>query len=113
MLEGSDHVRMYVSSVGVQARRSATGGRARRPFAGSVGPIVGRRVLERHRATWDLAGNTANLHGVGEMEAGSEQCRESEDEKLLHVVCRWLGLKFVDSSSIVKFAGIVEENGRE
>ena len=53
---------------------------------GSIGPIVGRRVVERHHATWDLAGRTAILQGVGEMEAGSEQCKESEDEKLLRVV---------------------------
>jgi hypothetical protein len=26
------------------------------PLAGSVGPIVGRRVVERHRAALDLAG---------------------------------------------------------
>jgi hypothetical protein len=54
---------------------------ARRPLAGSVGPIVGRRVVERHRATRDPAGNTAVLQGVGKME-------EQDDEKLLQGVCR-------------------------
>ena len=50
--------------------------------------------MERHRATWDLAGRTAILQGVGEMEAGSEQCKEKDDEleKLLRVtvVCQWI-----------------------
>jgi hypothetical protein len=40
------------------AQGSRQGGRqlegARRPLAGSVGPIVGRRVVERHSATWIL-----------------------------------------------------------
>jgi hypothetical protein len=58
------------------------------PVAGSVGPIVGLCVLERHRATWNLAGNTAILQGVGEMVAGSEQCKEPDDEKYLRVDCR-------------------------
>ena len=72
ILEGSDHVQMYVSSVGVQARRSATGG--------SPPPVSGVRRSDRWTRTarrgappcdMDLAGNTAILQGVGEMEAGS------------------------------------------
>jgi hypothetical protein len=75
---------MYVSSVGFQARRSATEGS---PLAGSIGPIVGWLVMELHSATWDLAGNTAILQGVCKMEAGSEQCKQPVDEILLQVVC--------------------------
>jgi hypothetical protein len=60
--------------------------------------------VERHRATWDLAGNTAVLQGVGEMEAGLEQCKEPEDEKLLLVVCRWI--------HICQFDGKVGRNFR-
>jgi hypothetical protein len=41
----------------------------------------------------DLAGNTDILQGVGEMEAGSEQCKEQDDEKLLLVVCRWIKIR--------------------
>ena len=79
--------------------------------------------MERHRATWDLAGRTAILQGVGEMEAESEQCKESEDEKLLRVVGRWIEKLSVDGltvdgwylmetvNSMVKLAGFVEENG--
>ena len=63
--------------------------------------------MERHRATWDLAGRTAILQGVGEMEAGSEQCKESEDEELFELSVD--GLKIVDS--MVKLAVLVEENG--
>jgi hypothetical protein len=57
---------------------------------GSVGPILGQHVVKRHRATWHLAGNTAILQGVGEMDAGSEQCKVPDDEKLLRVVCQWI-----------------------
>ncbi len=56
--------------------------------------------MERHRATWDLAGKTATLQGVGEMEAGSEQGKESEDEKLLRVVCRWIEKLSVDGLAV-------------
>jgi hypothetical protein len=38
----------------------------------------------------DLAGNTDTLQGV---EAGSEQCKEPDDEKLLQVVCRWIKIR--------------------
>jgi hypothetical protein len=38
----------------------------------------------------DLAGSTAILQGVGEMEAGLKQCKEQDDGKLLPVVCRWI-----------------------
>jgi hypothetical protein len=31
----------------------------------------------------DLGGKTAILQGVGKIEAGSEQCKEPDDEKLL------------------------------
>jgi hypothetical protein len=41
----------------------------------------------------DLAGNTDILQGVGKMEAGSEQCKEQDDEKLLRVVCRWIKIR--------------------
>ena len=89
ILEGSDHVQMYVSSVGFQARRSATGG--------SPPPVSGVRRSDRWTARrgappcdMDLAGSTAILQGVGEMEAGSEQFKEPDDEKLLRVVCRWI-----------------------
>ena len=75
----------YVSSVGFQARRSATGG--------SPPPVSGARRSYRWTARCgappcDLGscGNTAILQGVGEMEAGSEQCKEPDDEKLLRVV---------------------------
>ena len=56
--------------------------------------------MERHRTTWDLAGRTAILQGVGEMEAGSEQCKESEDEKLLRVVGRWIEKLSVDHDGL-------------
>jgi hypothetical protein len=38
----------------------------------------------------DLAETTAFLQGVGEIEAGSEQCKEPEDEIFLRVDCRWI-----------------------
>jgi hypothetical protein len=53
---------------------------------GSVGPIVGRRVVERHRTTWDLAENTVVLQGVDEMEAGSEHCKEPDDEIFFYIL---------------------------
>jgi hypothetical protein len=58
----------------------------------------------RHELDDDLAGNTAFLlQGVGEMEAGLEecQCKELDDENF----CEWTvdGLKSVDSA--VKLAG--------
>ncbi len=43
------------------------------------------------------------------MEAGSEQCKEPDDEKLLRVVCRLI--EIVDL--MVKLAGFVEENGMD
>jgi hypothetical protein len=55
--------------------------------------------VERHRATWDLAGKTAILQGVGKMEAGSEQCKE-EDEKRLRVVGRWIEKLSVDELTV-------------
>jgi hypothetical protein len=89
ILEGIDHVQMYVSSVGVQARKSAT--------EGSPPPSSGVRRSDRWTALsgappcdMDLAGSTAVLQGVGKMEAGSEHCKEPDDEKLLRVVCRWI-----------------------
>ena len=79
ILEESDQGQMYVSSVGFQARRSATGG--------SPPPVSGVRRSDRWTARrgappCDLGscGNTAILQGVGEMEAGSEQCKEPDDE---------------------------------
>jgi hypothetical protein len=33
----------------------------------------------------DLAGNIGILQGFGEMEAGSEQCKEPDDDKLLQL----------------------------
>jgi hypothetical protein len=60
------------------------------PLVGSVSPIVGLCVVERHHATWDLAGNTAILQGVCQIRAGLEQSKKQEDEKLLLVVCRWI-----------------------
>jgi hypothetical protein len=45
------------------------------------------------------------LQGVCEMEAGSEQCKEPDEEKLLRVDCRWI----VDL--MVKLACFVKENG--
>jgi squalene cyclase len=56
--------------------------------------------VERHLATWDLAGRTAILQGVGEMEAGSGQCKESEDENLLRVVGRWIEKLSVDGLTV-------------
>jgi hypothetical protein len=44
--------------------------------------------VEHHSATWDLAGNTAVLQGVCEMDAGSEQCKEPDGEKLLRGDCQ-------------------------
>jgi hypothetical protein len=45
---------------------------------GSVGPISGQRICERHRATLKLAGNTAVCLEFCEMEAGIEprQCEQ-------------------------------------
>jgi hypothetical protein len=91
ILKGSnrDHVQMYVSSVGFQARRYAT--------RGSLPPVIGVRQSDRWTVIrgapscdMDLAGSTAIMQGVGKMEAGSEQCKEQENEKLLLVVCRWI-----------------------
>jgi hypothetical protein len=80
ILEGSDHVQMYVSSVGVQTTRSARGG--------SPPPVRGVRRSDRWTALhgaplcdMDLAESTANLQGVGEMEAGLKQCKEQDDDK--------------------------------
>jgi hypothetical protein len=56
----------------------------------------------RHGLDDDLAGNTAILRqGVGEMEAGLEECKELDDENFYE----WTvyGLKSVDSA--VKLAG--------
>ena len=91
ILEGSDHVQMYVSSVGFQARRSATGW-SPPPFSGvsRSNRWTALRGEPPCDSDMDLAGSTAILQGVGEMEAGSEQCKEPDDEKLLLVVCRWI-----------------------
>jgi hypothetical protein len=73
MLEGSNHVQMYVSSIGFQAQSLCLQReRAHRQLAGSVSPIrvVGLLVMECHSTTWDLAGNTAIVQGVSKMEAG-------------------------------------------
>ena len=35
-------------------------------------------------------GNTAILQGVCKMEAGLDQCKEPNDEKLLQVVYQWM-----------------------
>jgi hypothetical protein len=75
ILDISDHIQICGSSVGIQARRRLRG--ARRPSARSVGPFGGLCVCQRHRATFNLAGNTALfLPGV---EAGSERCTEPDD----------------------------------
>jgi hypothetical protein len=49
---------------------------ARLLLVGSVGPISGQRICERHRATLKHAGNTAVCLEFCEMEAGIEprQC---------------------------------------
>ena len=79
ILEGSDHVQMYVSSVGFQARRSAT--------EGNPPPVSGVRRSDRWTArrgapSCDLGscGNTVILQGVGEKEAGSEQCKHCKEQ---------------------------------
>jgi hypothetical protein len=84
------HVQMYVSSVGFQARRSGTGG-SQQPVSGVH--LFDRWTARRGAPPCDLGscGNTSILQGVGEMEAGSEQCKEPDDEKPLLVVCRLIG----------------------
>ncbi len=68
ILEGSDHVQMYISSLGFQARRLATGGSQ---------PVSWVRRSDRWTARRGAppcylgsCGNTAILQGVGKMEAG-------------------------------------------
>jgi hypothetical protein len=85
MFEVSDHVQMCVSSVGGQARRSATGG--------SQPPVSWVRWSDRWTARrgappcdMDFADNIAILQGGGKMEAGSEQCKEQDEKKKLPIV---------------------------
>jgi hypothetical protein len=104
------HVHFLLALLAAPLVAKVSLGFIRRPLAGSVGPIVGRRVVERHRATWDLAGNTAILQGVGEIEAGSEQCKEQGDEKLWRVVCRWIEICRFDGK-VGRFLG--EKNGMD
>jgi hypothetical protein len=57
----------------------------------------------------DLAGSTVVLQGGGQMEAGSELCKEQDDEKPLLVFCQLIEICQFDYKVHQFFQG--EQNG--